>query len=91
MKRTARLVNTARGPIVDQTALVNALQARTIAEVAIDVFDSEPLPNGHPFRTLENVIATPHIGYVIEELYRTFYGDAAAKIAAWLESQTAAA
>jgi phosphoglycerate dehydrogenase-like enzyme len=68
MKRTARLVNTARDPIVDQTALVNALQARTIAEVAIDVFDSEPLPNGHPFRTLENVIATPHIGYVIEEL-----------------------
>ena len=48
-------------------------------------------PNGHPFRTLENVIATPHTGYVIEELYRTFYGDAAAKIAAWLESQTAAA
>jgi phosphoglycerate dehydrogenase-like enzyme len=84
MKRTARLVNTARGPIVDQTALVNALQARTIAGAAIDVFDSEPLPNGHPFRTLEN---GSHRG--TEELYRTFYGDAAAKIAAWLETAAA--
>jgi phosphoglycerate dehydrogenase-like enzyme len=81
MKRTARLVNTARGPIVDQTALVNALQARTIAEAAIDVFDSEPLPNGHPFRTLRTSVT--------EELYRTFYGDAAAKIAAWLETAAA--
>jgi phosphoglycerate dehydrogenase-like enzyme len=91
MKSTATLVNTSRGPIVDQTALIEALRVRRIAGAAIDVFDVEPLPTGHPFRTLDNVLATPHIGYVTEELYRTFYGDAAANIAAWLEEQAAAA
>jgi phosphoglycerate dehydrogenase-like enzyme len=91
MKTTATLVNTSRGPIVDQTALIEALRARRIAGAAIDVFDVEPLPTGHPFRTLDNVLATPHIGYVTEELYRTFYGDAAANIAAWLEERAAAA
>ena len=53
---------------------------------AMDVFDQEPLPPDHPFRTLDNVRATPHIGYVAEGLYRTFYGDAAASIAAWLDT-----
>jgi phosphoglycerate dehydrogenase-like enzyme len=91
MKTTATLVNTSRGPIVNQTALIEALRARRIAGAAIDVFDVEPLPTGHPFRTLDNVLATPHIGYVTEELYRTFYGDAAANIAAWLEERAAAA
>jgi phosphoglycerate dehydrogenase-like enzyme len=86
MKPTARLINSSRGPIVDQAALIKALQARTIAGAAVDVFDTEPLPADHPFRTLDNVLATPHIGYVTEELYRTFYGDAAASIAAWLEA-----
>jgi phosphoglycerate dehydrogenase-like enzyme len=86
MKPTARLINTSRGPIVDQAALIEALQARKIAGAAVDVFDTEPLPSDHPFRTLDNVLATPHIGYVTEELYRTFYGDAAASIAAWLET-----
>ena len=75
MKPTARLVNTSRGPIVDEPALVEALRANTIAGAAIDVFDLEPLPPRHPFRTLPNVLATPHIGYVAEGLYRTFYGD----------------
>jgi phosphoglycerate dehydrogenase-like enzyme len=91
MKTTATLVNTSRGPIVNQTALIEALRSRRIAGAAIDVFDVEPLPTGHPFRTLDNVLATPHIGYVTEELYRTFYGDAAANIAAWLEERAAAA
>jgi phosphoglycerate dehydrogenase-like enzyme len=89
MKPTARLINSSRGPIVDQAALIKALQARTIAGAAVDVFDTEPLPADHPFRTLDNLLATPHIGYVTEELYRTFYGDAAASIAVWLEANAA--
>lgn len=86
MKPTARLVNTSRSPIVDQTALIEALRFRRIAGAAVDVFDTEPLPPDHPFRKLDNVLATPHIGYVTEDLYRTFYGDAAANIATWLEA-----
>jgi len=89
MKPTAWLINTSRGRIVDQGALIEALRARKIAGAALDVFDDEPLPADHPFRRLDNVLATPHIGYVTEELYRTFYGDAAASIAAWLESNAA--
>ena len=91
MKPTARFVNTSRGPIVDEAALVEALQARRIAGAGIDVFNVEPLHPDHPFRKLDNVLATPHIGYVTEELYRTFYGDAAANIATWLEANAASA
>jgi phosphoglycerate dehydrogenase-like enzyme len=85
MRPTARLVNTSRGPIVDESALIKALESRAIAGAALDVFDVEPLPAHHAFRTLDNVLATPHIGYVAEDLYRTFYRDAAASIAAWLD------
>jgi phosphoglycerate dehydrogenase-like enzyme len=88
MQPTARLINTSRGPIVDEAALIEALAARRIAGAAIDVFDAEPLPADHPFRKLDNVLTTPHIGYVTDELYRTFYGDAAASIAAWLNANT---
>src|SRR6201981_1072008 len=91
MKPTARFVNVSRGPIVDEAALIDALQARRIAGAAVDVFDVEPLPPDHPFRKLENVLATPHIGYLTEVLYRTFYGDAAANVANWLEASAAAA
>jgi phosphoglycerate dehydrogenase-like enzyme len=85
MKPTSRLINTSRGPIVDEGALIGVLRRRAIAGAAIDVFEEEPLPAGHPFRVLDNVLATPHIGYVTENTYRIFYGDAAAHIAAWLE------
>ena len=89
MKPTARFVNTSRGPIVDEAALVEALQAHRIAGAAIDVFDVEPLPLHHPFRELNNVLATPHIGYVTEDLFRIFYADAASIIATWLEANAA--
>src|ERR1700738_2596486 len=85
MKPTSMLINTSRGPIVAEGALIQALTSRSIAGAALDVFDAEPLPADHPFRALDNVLATPHIGYVADNLYRTFYGDAAASIAAWLD------
>jgi pimeloyl-ACP methyl ester carboxylesterase len=91
MKPTARFVNTSRGPIVNEAALIEALRAGRIAGAAVDVFDVEPLSPDHPFRKLDNVLATPHLGYVTEELYRTFYSDAAAHITAWLEANVATA
>jgi phosphoglycerate dehydrogenase-like enzyme len=91
MKPTARLINTSRGPIVDEAALIEALQAHRIAGAAVDVFGVEPLPSDHPFRKLQNLLATPHIGYVTEDLYRTVYGDAADNIAKWLEASASAA
>ena len=85
MKATARLVNTSRGPIVDEDALLDALRNRQIAGAAIDVFDIEPLPLDHPLRKLDDVLATPHIGYVSRDLYQIFYQDTVANIAEWLQ------
>lgn len=87
MKRDAVIVNTSRGPLIDEAALVAALQERRIAGAATDVFDVEPLPAGHPFRSLPNLIATPHIGYVTAETYALFYGDAVEDIAAWMAGE----
>jgi phosphoglycerate dehydrogenase-like enzyme len=87
MKPSARLINTSRGPIVDERALIEVLRNRRIAGAALDVFDVEPLPPDHPFRSLDNVLATPHIGYVTCELYRTFYGDTVKNIERWLVQQ----
>jgi phosphoglycerate dehydrogenase-like enzyme len=84
MKPTARLINTSRGPIVDEPALLEALRERRIAGAALDVFDTEPLPADHPFRSLENVLATPHLGFVERELYQMFYGDTVKNIVQWL-------
>ncbi|WP_426118087.1 D-2-hydroxyacid dehydrogenase family protein [Pseudomonas sp. DSP3-2-2] len=83
MKPCAYLINTARGPIVDEAALIETLQQRRIAGAALDVFAIEPLPAEHPFRTLDNVLATPHIGYVTENNYRTFFSQMIEDIQAW--------
>ena len=84
MKPTAYLVNTARGPIVDEAALLATLQHRKIAGAGIDVFSVEPLPVDHPFRKLDNMVITPHLGYVTEETYRVFYGHALEDVQAFL-------
>ena len=87
MKPTARLINASRGPIIDEQALIGALKNRQIAGAAVDVFDIEPLPPSHPFRTLDNVLATPHIGYVSRGLYKTFYEDTVSNVQKWLATQ----
>jgi phosphoglycerate dehydrogenase-like enzyme len=83
MKPSAYLVNTSRGPLVDSAALVAALRSGAIAGAAIDVYDTEPLPLSDPLRSAPNVVLTPHLGYVTEETYRVFYGDAAEDIVAF--------
>ncbi|PNB48564.1 hydroxyacid dehydrogenase [Pseudomonas sp. GW456-12-10-14-LB2] len=83
MKPTALLVNTARGPIVDEAALIKALQKQRLGGAALDVFDQEPLPTLHPFRTLDNVLATPHVGYVSRQNYELFFSQMIDNIQAW--------
>jgi phosphoglycerate dehydrogenase-like enzyme len=85
MKPSAFLINTSRAGIVDQEALIAALQEERIAGAGLDVFDIEPLPEEHPYRTLANVLATPHIGYVTESNYRLYFEDAIEDIEAYLE------
>ncbi|GLQ51805.1 D-2-hydroxyacid dehydrogenase family protein [Dyella flava] len=85
MKPTGRIINTSRGPIIDTAALLAALEGRQIAGAAIDVYDTEPLEPTNPLRTLGNVLATPHIGYVTLEMYQTFYGDTVRNIVEWLD------
>ena len=87
MKPTALLVNTARGPIVDEAALLDALHAGTIAGAAIDVYDKEPLPAGHPLRSAPNTVLTPHMGYVTEENLTLMYAQAVEDIAAYLDGK----
>jgi len=83
MKPTAYLVNTARGPIVDEDALVEVLKQKKIAGAALDVYGIEPLPADHPFRSLPNLLATPHVGYVTENNYRMFFSQMIEDIQAW--------
>ena len=84
MKPTAYLVNTARGPIVDEGALLEALTQKKIAGAGVDVFSVEPLPVDHPFRKLDNLVLTPHLGYVTEDSFRNHYRQMVEGIDAWL-------
>lgn len=85
MKKSAYLVNTSRGPIVDEKALIATLQSKSIAGAGLDVFDVEPLPLDHPFRKMDNVVITPHLGYVSEQNYRKYFTDIVEDIRAWLD------
>ena len=85
MKSSAYLINTSRGPIVDEDALLNALQSGAIAGAGLDVFDEEPLPSDHPFLSLDNVLLTPHLGYVTQETYVNFYGQTLENVRGYIE------
>jgi D-3-phosphoglycerate dehydrogenase len=87
MKKSAYLINTARGPIVDEKALIAALQSKSIAGAGLDVFDTEPLPLDHPFRKMDNVVITPHLGYVSQQNYRKYFPDIVEDIRAWLDGK----
>jgi phosphoglycerate dehydrogenase-like enzyme len=87
MKPTSYLVNTSRGPIVNEAALVEALQAHRIAGAAIDVYDREPVAKDHPYLALDNLLATPHLGYVTQENYRLIYGQAVEDIRGFLDGK----
>jgi D-3-phosphoglycerate dehydrogenase len=87
MKNTAYLVNTSRGPIVDEKALLDALGNKRIAGAGLDVFDVEPLPTDHPYRKLENVVITPHLGYVSQQNYERYYPDIVDDIRGWLDGK----
>jgi D-3-phosphoglycerate dehydrogenase len=84
MKPGAVLVNTSRGPLVDEKAMIAALASGRLAHAALDVYDTEPLPADHPLRRMENVTLSPHLGYVSEDVYATFYQDALENVEAWL-------
>ena len=87
MKKTAYLVNTSRGPIVDEAALLDCLKGRRIAGAALDVYDREPIAPDHPFLALDNVVLTPHLGYATEEAYRQIYGQSVEAIRGFLDGK----
>jgi phosphoglycerate dehydrogenase-like enzyme len=87
MKRSAYLVNTSRGPLIQEQALIEALQNRRIAGAGLDVFWTEPLPKDHPVRRLDNVVLTPHLGYVVDENLKMFYVNAVKNIKSWIAGE----
>jgi len=87
MKPTAYIINTSRGPIIDEDALLDTLKQKQIAGAGLDTFSVEPLPLDNPFRKLDNVVLTPHLGYVTEQAYRVYYSDMVADILGWLDGK----
>jgi D-3-phosphoglycerate dehydrogenase len=87
MKKTAYLINTSRGPIIDEAALIAALKGKRIAGAGLDVFDVEPLPLDHPYRTMDNVVITPHLGYVSTQNYAKYFPDIVTGIRAFLDGK----
>jgi D-3-phosphoglycerate dehydrogenase len=87
MKKTAYIVNTSRGPIIDEKALLAALNGKQIAGAGLDVFDVEPLPLDHPFRKMENVVITPHLGYVSQQNFAAYYPHIVEDIRGWLDKK----
>jgi phosphoglycerate dehydrogenase-like enzyme len=87
MKKSAFLINTSRGPIVEEKALIAALQSGKIAGAGLDVFDKEPLPLDHPYRKMDNVVITPHLGYVSTQNYGKYFPDIVEDIRAWLDGK----
>ncbi|HEY8274300.1 MAG TPA: D-2-hydroxyacid dehydrogenase family protein [Pseudolabrys sp.] len=87
MKKSAYLINTSRGPIVDEKSLIAVLNSKSIAGAGLDVFDVEPLPLDHPFRKMDNVVITPHLGYVSEQNYQKYFPDIVEDIRAWLDGK----
>jgi D-3-phosphoglycerate dehydrogenase len=87
MRKTAYIINTSRGPIIDEKALLAALNGKTIAGAGLDVFDVEPLPLDHPFRKMDNVVITPHLGYVSQQNFERYYPDIVEDIRGWLDKK----
>jgi phosphoglycerate dehydrogenase-like enzyme len=87
MKPNAYLINTSRGPVIEEKALIEALREKRIAGAGLDVFELEPLPPGHPFLTMDNTVLTPHVGYVTREGFQTYFADACADVSAWLSGR----
>jgi len=87
MKPSAFLINTSRGPIVDEAALLAALRDKKIGGAGLDVFDIEPLPRDHPFREMDNVVITPHLGYVSEQNYRAYFAGVVEDIRGFLDGK----
>ena len=87
MKPTAYIINTSRGPLIDEAALIDTLRHHRIAGAGLDVYWQEPIPHDHPLLTFDNTVLTPHLGYVVEESYRAFYGDLVEAVTAWLDGK----
>ena len=87
MKPSAVLVNTSRGPVLDEAALIAAVEQRKLAHAALDVYSREPLPLDHPLRRMENVTLSPHLGYLNTDVFGHFYGESVKNIEAWLDGK----